>query len=312
MRLTHAVLAGGLVFAACSGKDDSGTTDTDTADTDTDTDADSDADSDTDTDSDADTDPTTPTLYDQLGGDAGVDAVLASFIGHVGADTRINWFFADTDLVVLQQMLHDQICEAAGGGCVYTGGDMATVHATMGITDGQFGALVEELLLGLDDNGVAYTAPDFSGGLPADQLMLVLASMQPDIVTDPAGDQVYFNQLGGFDAVSAVIDGLLANVAADPRINARFANSDLVALRANLIDQVCEATGGACTYQGKDMYAAHDGMHITDPEFDALVEDLLRALDTLGVPYSPTLDGSQIADALLVVLAGMRSDIVGH
>lgn len=292
MRWTHAVLAGLLAFAACSGSDEKSPTDTDTMVTDT---------------------HTTPTdsVYAQLGGDAGVNAVLTSFIGHVGGDARINWFFANTDLAALQGLLHDQICEATGGGCSYTGKDMLSAHLGMAITDAQFSALVEDLLLGLDDNSVPYTA-DFSGGLPADTLMLALAGMQGDIVEDPAGDSVYFNQLGGHDSITLVVSTFLGKVGADSRINARFADTDLAELQGYLVDQICEATGGACVYDGLNMYDAHDGLFITDEEFDALVEDLLAALDDLGVPYTPGLDGTGLADPLLLVLAGMRSDVVGH
>ena len=46
--------------------------------------------------------------------------------------------------------LVDQICEASGGPCKYTGKDMKTAHAGMGITDADFNALVEDLVATLD------------------------------------------------------------------------------------------------------------------------------------------------------------------
>ena len=56
-----------------------------------------------------------------------------------------------------------------------------------------------------------------------------------------------------------------------------------------------------------------DGFAITDDDFNALVEDLLASLDTLGVPYTAgTYDGGLPADQLIVALAGMHDDIVGH
>jgi hemoglobin len=123
---------------------------------------------------------------------------------------------------------------------------------------------------------------------------------------------VYFNQLGGHAAVELVIDTFLTNVLEDPEINGRFAVTDAAVLRGHLIDQVCQATGGYCTYTGRSMLDAHTGMNITEDEFNFLVGDLLRALDTLGVPYSEGLDGSGLADALLLALLGMKGDIVGH
>ncbi|HNC98580.1 MAG TPA: group 1 truncated hemoglobin, partial [Myxococcota bacterium] len=158
---------------------------------------------------------------------------------------------------------------------------------------------------------VPYTA-DFTGGLPADQLVLALAGMQQDIVTDPTGSNVLFNQLGGHAAVQAVIDQFLVNVAADSRINARFATTDIARLNGLLVEQVCEATGGYCVYSGLDMVTAHTGMGITHEEFGYMVEDLLAAFDTLGVAYTTgTFDGGLPADQLVLALAAMETDIVG-
>jgi hemoglobin len=70
-----------------------------------------------------------------------------------------------------------------------------------------------------------------------------------------------------------------------------------------LIDQVCEATGGPCTYTGRDMHETHDGMGVTAGEFDALVEDLVSTLDEFNVPKTEQ-------DELLALLAPMRGEIV--
>ena len=309
MKLSRDLLLPLLVLAllgvGCPGGDDDDSSDDD----DTTTDDDDTTGDDDDTTGDDD-DSTEETLYTQLGGETGVNAVLDEFLANVGADTEINWFFANSDLAALKGLLHDQICEAAGGGCVYGGQTMAAAHANMAITDAQFGALVGDLLAALDTLGVPYTAGTFDGGLPADSLITVLAGMQGDIVTDADGDQVYFNQLGGMAAVKAVVTEFLTVVGADARINGRFASTDLAALNALVVEQVCEATGGFCTYSGLSMSQAHAGMCIAQTEWDAFVEDFLTALDNLGVGYSSTFDGSEIADALIVVLAGMEGDIV--
>jgi hemoglobin len=135
--------------------------------------------------------------------------------------------------------------------------------------------------------------------------------MHDDIVEDPAGDQVYFNQLGGHAAVTAVISDFLNNVVNDTAINHYFVATDAADLQQKLIDQVCEATGGYCTYQGGDMLSVHTGMCISTDDFNAMVGDLLTTFDTLQVPYTPvTFDGGVGADALILVLAGMATDIV--
>lgn len=118
-----------------------------------------------------------------------------------------------------------------------------------------------------------------------------------------------YTRLGGIDAIAAVTDQFLANVAADEVINERFAPavdnpSRLQLLRNNLVDQICQGAGGPCVYKGKTMLAAHQGMNITEEEFNALVGDLVEALDQFNVPEKEK-------NELLGVLGPMKSDIVG-
>src|SRR5450631_2836658 len=100
----------------------------------------------------------------------------------------------------------------------------------------------------------------------------------------PMQDQSLYTRLGGKPAITAVVDDFIGNVAADSRINRRFANADIPHLKMELVDQLCAASGGPCTYTGKDMKTAHEGMNIRGPEFDALVEDLVKSLDKFNVP----------------------------
>jgi hemoglobin len=69
-----------------------------------------------------------------------------------------------------------------------------------------------------------------------------------------------------------VVDDFVAGCAHDPRINAKFAKNDIARLKTMLVDQVCEATAGPCTYSGRDMKETHKGMGVTTGEFDALVQ----------------------------------------
>jgi len=144
-------------------------------------------------------------------------------------------------------------------------------------------------------------------------LLLILsacASSSPSQKTDTApaasaSTRSLYDRLGGKDAIGAVVDEMLARVAADTRINARFANADLPKLRNHLVDQICEATGGPCKYTGMDMKTAHKGMMVSGEEFDALVEDLKGALDKYKV-------GAQEQSELIAALGGMKPDIVNQ
>jgi len=118
----------------------------------------------------------------------------------------------------------------------------------------------------------------------------------------PVGRSLY-DRLGGKTVISAVIDQFVVNVVADTRINARFATTDIPKLKGHLIDQVCMATGGPCTYSGRDMRTTHAGMKISNADFRALVEDLTRALDRFKVSANER-------EELLDLLAPMKKDIV--
>lgn len=114
-----------------------------------------------------------------------------------------------------------------------------------------------------------------------------------------------YDRLGGVDAIKAVVHDFLGNVAADARINARFLDTDIPKLEDHLVNQICQATGGPCTYTGRSMREVHTGMSITEAEWGALVEDLDRSLDTFKVPQPEQ-------DELIRALAGMHGDVVGR
>jgi hemoglobin len=131
------------------------------------------------------------------------------------------------------------------------------------------------------------------------------ASMGDPTMTSPGtAKKSLYDRLGQKPAITAVVDDFVANVAGDPRINARFQGANIPRLKTMLVDQICQASGGPCTYTGRTMLAAHQGMGIKDAEFSALVEDLVRSLDKFKVPAPEKSE-------LLAALGGMKGDIVG-
>lgn len=99
-----------------------------------------------------------------------------------------------------------------------------------------------------------------------------------------AAEKSLYDRLGGKPALQAVVGELWNNVAADKRINGRFAKTKPDVFGAQLVDFLCQASGGPCKYTGKDMTAAHKGMNLSEAEFNALAEDTVKALDKFKVP----------------------------
>lgn len=114
-------------------------------------------------------------LYAWLGGQPAITAVVDDFVANVVADSRINGFFAHANIPRLKARLVEQICAGTGGPCTYTGQDMKTTHAGMGITEDDFNALVGDLVKSLNK----FKVP------PQEQkeLLAILGPMKKDIVT---------------------------------------------------------------------------------------------------------------------------------
>jgi hemoglobin len=117
-----------------------------------------------------------------------------------------------------------------------------------------------------------------------------------------------FDRLGGKDGITKVVDDFVGNCAADTRINKYFAATAkdpkrMAMFKSNLVDQICEASGGPCKYTGMNMKEAHKGMGIAGADFDALVEDLVKSLNKFKVAAADQ-------KVLLGVLGPMKGDIV--
>ena len=251
------------------------------------------------------------TLYERLGGQGAVEAVVNDFAGRVLADARINKKFAKTDAPRLVKNLTDFVCSATGGPCKYTGLSMKESHTNMGTTQGEFNALVEDLVATLDkfkvpaaeknellgalgpfapqivenkstDTGTALP-PNFKPAPPLGKAggMTDKPMMDKPVMTGPKS---LYDRLGGQAAITLVVDKFAARVLADPRINKKFARTNAPRLVKNLNDFFCMATGGPCKYTGLSMKQSHKNMKTTQGEFNALVGDLVATLDKFNVP----------------------------
>lgn len=116
-------------------------------------------------------------LYQRLGGQDAITSVVEQFVANVGNDARINQRFATTDLTKLKRLLVEQVCEASGGPCKYSGRDMKTTHGGMKITTADFEALVQDLVKSLD----AHKVPEAE----KKELLGILGPMKKDIVEVP-------------------------------------------------------------------------------------------------------------------------------
>jgi len=142
-------------------------------------------------------------------------------------------------------------------------------------------------------------------GVAAVAALIMVPTYAQDKKTSKAATKAksLYDRLGGKKSITAVVDEFVARVVADKRINAFFAKANAPKLKKNLVDQICQASGGPCKYTGKSMKEAHKGMGISSADFNVLVEDLVGALDKFKV-------GEKEKNDLLGALGPMKSDIV--
>ena len=112
-----------------------------------------------------------------------------------------------------------------------------------------------------------------------------------------------YDRLGGVEAITAVVRAVVDRQLKDDRINQKYARTNVDRLIKEFVDQICQATGGPCTYTGRNMTETHHNMGVTSGEWDAFVEDVVAVLNDFKV-------GKAEQDELLNILAPLRPEIV--
>jgi hemoglobin len=119
-------------------------------------------------------------LWDRLGGEPAVRAVVGKFIVKAATNPKVNFFrdgafkFTDADVKKLEQLLVELISQVSGGPLKYTGRSMKDTHKGMGITEDEFGAIANDLIATLKK----FKVPQKE----IDELVGIVAGTKGDIV----------------------------------------------------------------------------------------------------------------------------------
>ena len=113
-------------------------------------------------------------LYQQLGGDIGIDQLAVTSLQLLHKDERLAFLFEDIDEHNLIRELSNQLCYLSGGPCVYEGLSMQDAHAGMAITEANFDIFVQIFMQAMRDNDIPFAAQN--------KLLTMLAPMRPDII----------------------------------------------------------------------------------------------------------------------------------
>ena len=127
--------------------------------------------------------PETKSLYERLGGETAIAAVVDDFVGRAASDPAVNfvrtgtpkeWDASPENVATLKEHLTQFLCSVTGGPQVYEGKDLITTHAGMEISDEEFNALAADLQASL----VSFNVPQKE----LDELMTIAASTRGQIV----------------------------------------------------------------------------------------------------------------------------------
>ena len=112
-----------------------------------------------------------------------------------------------------------------------------------------------------------------------------------------------YGDLGDHAGLARIVDAATSVWLKDPRVGPTFDNTNIDRFKRLLVDQLCQLTGGGCSYGGRDMYKAHKGLRLDSAQFNALAEDLQIAMAQLDIPFTTQ-------SRLVALLAPMHRDIV--
>jgi hemoglobin len=115
-----------------------------------------------------------------------------------------------------------------------------------------------------------------------------------------------YERLGGYDAIAAVVDDFIGRLVADRQFERFFAGHSVDSkkrIRQLFIDQLCAATGGPCIYQGRTMKVSHEGLGITEADWDASAKHLVATLDKFKVK-------KREKDEVVALVVSLKKDIV--
>lgn len=115
-----------------------------------------------------------------------------------------------------------------------------------------------------------------------------------------------YERLGGYAGIVVFVEDLLPRLEADPQLG-RFwehrGDDGLAREKQLLIDYLCANAGGPMYYTGRDMKLSHQGMRISESDWDVFMG---HAADTMSALNVPARECGEVAD----FVNGLKADIV--
>jgi len=115
-----------------------------------------------------------------------------------------------------------------------------------------------------------------------------------------------YTRLGGYDAITAVVENLLPRLVNDAQLGRFWQNRGADGMHREkqlLVDFLCASAGGPLYYTGRDMGLSHRGMKINDSDWSAFIRHVNATLDAFQVHQ-------QERNEVLAFIESTKADIV--
>jgi hemoglobin len=134
-------------------------------------------------------------------------------------------------------------------------------------------------------------------------LFILTFALSQLVSSHAMADDALYQSLGQKAGLSMLMDDFMQRLLADPRTEPFFAKANQQRVKEQLVEQLCQVSGGPCVYKGTDMKSSHMNMDITKSHFNALVEVLQQSMDARQIPF-------RAQNQLLAQLAPMHRDVI--
>nr|WP_283710086.1 group 1 truncated hemoglobin [Pseudoalteromonas prydzensis] len=112
-----------------------------------------------------------------------------------------------------------------------------------------------------------------------------------------------YQQLDGKAGLERLVDSFINQIGNDEQIIHYFEHANISHFREGFINHLCVLTNGPCEYTRDSMVEIHTGMHITEADFNHVVDLLINAMNEQNIDHT-------VQNKILAKMAPLRSQII--
>lgn len=133
--------------------------------------------------------------------------------------------------------------------------------------------------------------------------LVILTALFSSACTHQMSSVSTYNELGGYQKIEQIVDNFIIEIEKDQIIFEYFKKSDVERFRTKLTEHICFHTGGPCIYTGDTLERVHDGMNITETDFNRGVDLLINAMYQANIPH-------RVQNKVLAIFVPMREQMI--